>query len=356
MTRALTRFTDVLWVDPPVTPLTPARFRHGTPRWPSLTLKQVEPAIVRLTPQAFPFHTRGPMRRLTVFLVRRQIRHALRRLARSPRAVVVSHLENVLGGWGPETANVFFGTDDYVGGADLMGVAKRRLEDEEKTQLRSADLIVAVSTHLADRWKRLGFTRPIVVVPNGVQEYPGIESAPAVDVDLPRPIAGFVGHLSSRIDIGMLESVVAAGCSLLLVGPYNTSWEPQRFQALRAHPRVSWVGPVPFEKLPGYLKVIDVGVTPYANTEFNKASFPLKTLEYLAAGKPAVSTDLPAVRWLDTDLISVAGTEDFGAVTLRASKSAQDPGSVRRRLAFAASHSWERRAEAFAAAIGLTAQ
>jgi teichuronic acid biosynthesis glycosyltransferase TuaH len=354
MATALTRYTDVLWVDPPVSPLTPARFRHGASRLPIPTLKQLGPSMFRLTPQALPFHTRGALRGITAYLVRLQIRFALRHLGRVPRAVVVSHFENVLGHWPPGTSNIFFGTDDYVGGAGLMGIAKSRLEKEEKAQLRRADSIVAVSPELATRWQRLGFERPIAVVPNGVQPYPHIDTAPAVEVDLPAPIAGFVGHLSSRIDIGMLESVVAAGCSLLMVGPYNDSWERQRFQALLAHPRVKWVGPVPFEKLPGYLKVMDVGITPYADSEFNKASFPLKTLEYLAAGKPVVCTDLPAVKWLDTDLICVAGPQDFGAATLRASTTAADPQSVQRRVAFAASHSWDRRAEVFAKTIGVS--
>ena len=47
---------------------------------------------------------------------------------------------------------------------------------------------------------------------------------------------------------------------------------------------------------------------PYRDTPFNRGSFPLKTLEYLAAGRAVVATDLPAIRWLNTDLISVATT------------------------------------------------
>jgi teichuronic acid biosynthesis glycosyltransferase TuaH len=194
------------------------------------------------------------------------------------------------------------------------------------------------------------------LIPNGVDfdSYRDIDSVAAVSVALPRPIAGFVGHLSSRIDIGLLESVVAAGCSLLLVGPYNPLWEPDRFRSLVSNPRVSWVGPIEFTKLPGYLKVIDVGITPYSDSEFNRASFPLKTLEYLAAGKPAVSTDLPAVRWLNTDLISVASQDSFGHATLAATATAaKDPAIVQRRVNFAAEHSWVRRAKAFANVLGV---
>jgi teichuronic acid biosynthesis glycosyltransferase TuaH len=192
------------------------------------------------------------------------------------------------------------------------------------------------------------------LIPNGVDanSYLAIDEIVPVDVALERPVAGLIGHLSDRIDIGLLESVLRAGCSLLLVGPYDPRWEPERFKALLASPRVHWTGPVPFADLSRYLKVIDVGITPYADTQFNRASFPLKTLEYLAAGKPAVSTDLPAVSWLGSGLITVASGDGFGeaARTLTLDSSAE---SVSQRKKFAAKHSWERRAEQFANFIGL---
>src|SRR5690606_3641387 len=100
-------------------------------------------------------------------------------------------------------------------------------------------------------------------------------------------------------------------------------------------------------------RLIDVGVTPYADSEFNRSSFPLKTLEYLAAGKAVVSTAMPAVEWLQTDLITVAGPDDFGRRTRAATACANEPMLVERRIAFAASHSWKQRAMAFARAIGL---
>jgi teichuronic acid biosynthesis glycosyltransferase TuaH len=354
MVAALVQFADILWVDPAVSPLTPERFRHGSPRWPLRRLVSMNASMLRLTPGALPFHSRGILRSLTASLVRGQIRHALKSTGRSAHAVVVSHLDDVLGTWGSKVLKVFYGTDDYVGGADLMGTTRARLEEEERSQLRRADAVIAISSELTERWRGLGFTGPMTLIPNGVDagSYTGLEHLPAAVVDLPRPIAGFVGHLSPRIDIGLLESVVAAGCSLLLVGPHNPVWEATRFQALVSHARVAWVGPIAFSELPRYVKVMDVGITPYADSAFNRASFPLKTLEYLAAGIPAVSTDLPAVRWLASDLISVASNENFGQVVLAAAK-VNDQVIVQRRISFATAHSWTRRAEAFAKAIGI---
>ena len=233
----------------------------------------------------------------------------------------------------------------------------RRVALEERDRLTKADVAIAVSEGLASRWKALGHAGQIVVVPNGVDvdAYHGcVVPSDSPAVDLPRPIAGVIGQLSSRIDIELLTSVVNAGCSLLLVGPVARNWEPERFAKLIALPNVRWVGPVPFEKIAGYLRVIDVGITPYVDSAFNRASFPLKTLEYLAAGKPVVSTDLPAVRWLGTDLVSVADRERFGAATLAAASQSGVEALITRRVAFAKRNSWATRAAAFAAAIGLT--
>ena len=132
------------------------------------------------------------------------------------------------------------------------------------------------------------------------------ESDAAADVDLEGPVAGFVGHINSRTDLGLLEAVADAGVSLLLVGPKDPSFEPARFDRLVERRNVAYVGSRPFEQLPSYLKLIDVGLVPYGLTEFNRYSFPMKTLEYLAAGRPVVATSLPAMQWLDTDLVSLA--------------------------------------------------
>ena len=355
MALALAKFVDILWIDPAISPVTPERFRHGSTRWPSSRLAALSPTTFRLTPKAIPFHSRGILRSLTASLTRQQIRHALKKIGRTPHAVVVSHLDDLLVGYEPNVLKVFYGTDDYVGGAELMGSARRQLEREEFRQLRRADVVISISNELAERWRNLGFTGSMHLIPNGVdvEHYRNIKNISPIETNLPKPIAGFVGHLSARIDIGLLEAVVAAGSSLLLVGPHNPPWEAARFQTLIAHPRVSWVGPVPFDELPRYLAAIDVGITPYIDSNFNKASFPLKTLEYLAAGKSAVSTNLPAVHWLASDLISVASHRDFGRTTLVASKIS-DRITIERRVDFATTHSWTRRAEAFGEALGIS--
>ncbi len=219
-------------------------------------------------------------------------------------------------------------------------------------------MVIAISSVLEERWRDLG-ARQVVLVPNGVQVAPyanldAIAPAPAAAA-LPGPVVGVLGNLTQRIDIGLLEALADEGLSLLLVGPVEPRWEPARFAALTARENVVWTGRQPFEAVPSYLRAVDVGVTPYLDTEFNRACFPLKTLEYLAAGRPAVSTDLPAVHWLATDLVRVASDpKELVAAVREAAAEAHDPRLAAARRAFAARHSWDNRATDVAKAVGLS--
>lgn len=190
-------------------------------------------------------------------------------------------------------------------------------------------------------------------------------------------MVGLIGQLSERIDLEVLDAIAAAGFSLLIVGPRDPRWEQQRFHELIGRSHVHYAGPVPAEAVPSYLAAIDVGITPYRDTPFNRASFPLKTLEYLGAGVPVVSADLPAARWLRADLTSGdhAATPDQVLALARSNAEFADAirsmvagptrscrGPVRygrdqvragQCVALAARHTWSSRADAFASTIGL---
>jgi teichuronic acid biosynthesis glycosyltransferase TuaH len=285
-----------------------------------------------------------------------------------------------------------------------MRLSADRLRTQERQVADRADVLAVVSPRLAEHWSAFGADP--VLIPNGC--YPSgtgdVGPAPAA-ADLPRPVVGLVGQLTERINLRLLDAVAGAGFSLLLVGPYDTRWEPQRFATLIARPNVRYAGRVPANEVPSYLAVMDVGLTPYADTPFNQASFPLKTLEYFSAGLPVVSTDLPGARWLRDDLartdpaavsqlMALASDEsefvtavrrlatEPGAMATAAPRRAGRSGAARAKAggpkagraragsvkaadgnaaraasarAFAAHHTWERRAEVLAAAAGLRA-
>jgi hypothetical protein len=351
LAERLSQTRPVLYVDPPFSPLTRWRKPYlidstGRPR-----LKLIAPNLAKLTILGPVGPLRPGMSVITNQLFRRGLRQACLGLEANVRAVIGSGLIIAPFGVCGEQLKIYWAQDDQVGGARMAGYSPRRVGRAERARTQEADVIVASNPSVAEAWKREGF-KP-VLIPFGCDNKIFAETPVAPlpkDVSLPTPIAGFVGNLvPERIDAAMLNAVADRGHSLLLVGPEHARQGLGELELLVSRPNVQWVGRKAFEELPSYLRIIDVGLVPYADTAFNRGSFPLKTLEYLAAGKAVVSTDLPATRWLGTDLVNIRSSPDTFADAVEASfATARAPDLVSQRQAFADQHSWDRRAAQFA--------
>lgn len=364
LARHLAEHADVLWVDPPVSCV--SRARPNTPRVDTRRrlfrpeLAELSRTIRRLRTIGPPGLSRPILRLLTWPGVRVQIQWALERLGRRPDVIIACHWNDVLGDWGPGVLNVLFGTDDWAAGADLMGQNADRLLAAERRSIERADVVLAVTPQLAGRWRSLGADP--VVFPNGCDPdaYPqmtSVEPAP-VPYGFPTPVAGAVGMLTDRIDINLLTAVADSGLGLLLVGWRDPKWSTSQVDALVDRPNVLHIDAVPFDELPSWFARIDVGLTPYVDSAFNRASFPLKTLDYLAAGLPVVSTDLPASRMLsqETDQVRLAAdSRSFAEAVAQAARSRRQPEAIRERQAVARRHSWAVRADELVRLIGVPA-
>lgn len=340
LATALGAQTPVVWVDPP----TAWRPVHSRRRGTWGRLDHVAPGVRRLETLAPPFVTRLGVRTLSWSLVHRGLRAALGGV--DVRAVVLASA----GSWFPVALageKFYYVTDDWPAGAALMGLSRRRIRRLQARNSKVADHVACVSAELARQLSDAYGIADVLVLPNGCSPDQLVCEPLPVDLQLPEPVAGLVGQLNERLDFDSLDAVVDQGVSLAIVGPRAEREQSttRRLDALLGRANVRWLGPQPVAALPGYLASMTVGLTPYADTAFNRASFPLKTLEYLAAGLPVVSSDLPSVRWLETELIDVAACPEAFADAVRARLS--DPGTdgdrdVRR--AFARMHSWEARA------------
>lgn len=341
----LRRHAPVLYVDPPVSHLSRLRRRAGAaPSGPRLRV--LGPGLACLSPVVPPKPSHPAVTGLASSLVRRQLAAAVRTLGARVDAVLTTWLFlDVYGACG-ERRRVYSWSDDPAGAAVLWGHSPQRLAAAETRLAGASDLIVAVSEGATEKLRAQGY--PAAYLPNGCDTAPfdGLDQVPAAgDVPLQGTIAGFVGHLNGRTDLALLEGVADAGLGLLLIGPRDAAFEPQRFERLVARSNVAYLGPRPYADLPAYMKLIDVGLVPYRLNEFNRLSFPMKTLEYLAAGRPVVATSLPEIRALGTDLVALAdGPGEFAAAAERQSALARDPTLVARRREFAGHHSWAQRA------------
>jgi teichuronic acid biosynthesis glycosyltransferase TuaH len=373
LARELARLAPVLFVDPPMSRLTPRRRPEAATAVMRPRLTVVGPRLARLVPVVQPGPSRAGLVHLSTELTRRYLRRATTALGGQVSAVISGWPLYPVHGACRERVSVYWAKDDFVGGAALLGESARLLEVRERRVAFAADLVVAANPLVAQTWERRGLDPLLIPFGADTAAYEQVDEAPLpAELQLPPPVAGFVGRLNSRTDLALLEAIAVDGQSLLLVGPKDPGFEPERFVALTARPNVRWVGPKPFEVLPSYLRVIDVGLVPYRDSAFNRGSFPLKTLEYLAAGRPVVATDLPATRWLlmqagdraaggGPALISVAdGPAGFAAQARRLGTGPRTAQAMASRREFAGRHSWANRAKQVHSSIisrstGLTA-
>jgi len=111
---------------------------------------------------------------------------------------------------------------------------------------------------------------------------------PADQEDLPRPRLGFYGVIDERFDIALLDAIAAMrpDWSFVMVGPVVKISEDE----LPKRHNIAYLGPKKYEQLPAYLSGWDVALMPFAMNESTQFISPTKTPEYLAGGKPVVST------------------------------------------------------------------
>jgi glycosyltransferase involved in cell wall biosynthesis len=162
--------------------------------------------------------------------------------------------------------------------------------------------------------------------------------------NLRHPVIGFIGAFSDWVDDGLICKLAEAHpeYSILLVGPVYFAKE------LEKHSNIIMVGTKPYEKLPLYLSNIDVCLIPFKINSITLASNPIKMYEYLAAGKPVVSTALPEVLRIASEIVYIAeNDEDFIKKVEAAVKETEhkDTLAVNNRVNFARQNSWENRVE-----------
>lgn len=138
---------------------------------------------------------------------------------------------------------------------------------------------------------------------------------PADVRELPRPVMGYFGVIDERLDYGLIAALAAAQSkgSVVMVGPVVKVDPAELPRAANIH----WLGQRAYEDLPAYVKSFDVCLMPFALNEATEYINPTKTLEYMAAGKPIVSTAVSDVVHNFTPIVKVAynPAEYIAAVT-----------------------------------------
>jgi len=266
----------------------------------------------------------------------------------------------------PRSALVYYCIADF---AELT-THIRQLRRSEQSLIESSDLIFAQGPELAAHCRQ--WSNRVHIFPFGVDldkfpfEGTGPLSASAANDpldDIPqmrslrRPLIGYVGGMHRHVDFGLLIEMARARkeWSWVFVGPVQTA-----VGELKELPNVHLLGQQPHNNLFAYIRAFDVCIVPYVNSLYTATVVPTKINEYLAVGKPVVSTNLPAVCKFNNEhrILQTAANQpgDFLSAIERALLSRADEATVSRRRAVAMLGNWATRLEAMSKLIEVELQ
>ncbi|HEX7087743.1 MAG TPA: glycosyltransferase family 1 protein [Vicinamibacterales bacterium] len=246
---------------------------------------------------------------------------------------------------------VVFDCMDHLAG---FAYAPRELVDLERDLLSRADLVFTGGRSLyesrRDQHPDVHLFPSSVDVAHFARARTGLPE-PADQQRIPRPRLGYCGVIDERMDLELIDGLAARrpDWQIVLVGP-TAKIDPAQ---LRRRPNVHLPGQRAYAELPAYLGGWDVALLPFAHNDATRFISPTKTPEYLAAGRPVVSTSIRDVvsPYGELGLVRIADTVDAFTAAVEVALAGPAPDWLARVDAFISGLSWDRTWDRMAALI-----
>jgi len=350
----LARANRVVYVEPrPYTYEVTGGLRRGELHLNNLRSSGVQPVAENLWlyrwPRFAPVGGPPPLRAVTHWLRRNHLRRALAQLDIQNPIVWLSNPSQADARFDvPARLRVYHIVDEYLAYYGLSDTQRVSWATRENTLIAWADLVVVVSAELMEtkgpddpKFRLL----PNAVDADAYQARP-LHPVPPALADLPRPILGYIGLISTRLDLALLNTLAAQhpDWTLVMIGTVYRDGCEEALNRLEAHPNVHLLPRVPAQDVPDYVRRFDLGLVPYKITLETYHASPLKIYEYLAAGLPVVSADVPGARQF-AQVITIATTPAQWAAAIAEQLAANTSQAAAARRQAVAAHTWDARVE-----------
>jgi UDP-galactopyranose mutase len=212
--------------------------------------------------------------------------------------------------------------------------APRQLVQRESALMRMSDIVLTGGPSLYEKRKDLHVN--VHCLPSAVDaehfaparlEPDSFEGAAAraLHDDIPHPRLGFFGVIDERLDLDLVAAIAdeRPDWQVVMVGPV-VKIDPK---SLPQRPNIRWLGMQSYDTLPYLQSHWDVCILPFALNESTRFISPTKTLEYLAGGKPVVSTPIMDVESLYGGVVRIAA--DASGFVAAAQAAMEEQGAAR---------------------------
>lgn len=302
-------------------------------------VREVEPNLFVFSPLVIPAYGQRWIQELNRSLLAAQVRRVLRKLGfHRPVNWIFNPAAGILARRLGEETVIYYCVDEYTA---FHGVNREGLAATESALLATADAVFVSAEELLK--SKVSPKAPTQLIRHGV-DYDHFRKSldPGTIVPdelegLPGPVIGYFGLIAEDwVDVPLLQKVARSfpHGTLVLIGKSTMD-----LSSLAQEPNVRIMGRKPYESLPAYCKGFDVALIPFPISEVTLNANPLKAREYLAAGLPVVSTDIPEVRVLPE--IRIGKTHEEYVQQIR--EALNSPGVCPARSQLMESESWQAR-------------
>lgn len=221
----------------------------------------------------------------------------------------------------------------------------------EKEMMMKADIVLATSNELTALSGEV--SKHTYYLPNAADITlfkDSIESdlpKPPEFLQLKNPIVIYTGNIDHRIDFELLNSIVNHNPELTFVFVGPVSIGDDSLVRLRTCHNVIFIGKRDIAELPAFLHHSHCAIIPFKCNALTKSIYPLKINEYLATGKPVVSTPFSADIMKFEDVIAICNEAKSFSSAIVASLESNSDEKVRARLNFVENNTWQARVKTF---------
>ena len=245
---------------------------------------------------------------------------------------------------------------DCMDELSLFKGAPQELIDQEKFLISKADIVFTGGKSLYESKKEMhdnAFCFPSSVDESHFAQALNGIAVPTDISSIKAPIVGYYGVIDERIDLELLRKTAEKSpeVSFIMIGPLAKIGDDDLPRAQNIH----YLGMKSYEELPGYLKAFDIAMMPFALNDSTKFISPTKTLEYMAAGKPIISTKIKdVVRDYAGCVALIENADDFCEAIAKA--SLENEGNLVTYKEILANTSWDATTKKMSTIIKQTAQ
>ena len=340
---------EILYFDPAVTYIAPLKDKSAWKRlfkYHKKGEKVKDNITVYATPPLFPFHNKNKtinkinQKRLARFVRKKMKKHGFE----NPVLWCYSPSSADAAPYIPHSALVYDCVDRHSAYKGLID--EEVVNSLEKSLSEQANTVFATAAGLYDTLSE--YNKNTTLLPNGVNfEHFNRAATETFDVpddmkDIKHPIIGFVGMLQECIDYDKIEAIAKAHAdwSVVLVGK---TLPGVNLDYLKQYENIHFLGMKKYDDMPSYIQSFDVCLNVFRDGNLSRDVSPLKFYEYLATGKPVVSTPQPEQVLNFADAVYIARGED--EFIKKCEEAMNEPNSEKTnlRIGYARNCSWDAR-------------